>query len=386
MGRWIDRQQARYRYRQALTQMRRGNLDQALTTLRRALGHHPHPAEIYTELGKVYWQAGALEQALEQFTQAIALAPDNLRALGNRGLLYCQRGQEELALADWQRALACQPDHPLIHYNRGLLYLGRRQYSAALADLDAAIAANPNLAEAYWHRGQAHEALGQLEAAAQDWELALCNDLNLDQARLKLAALHQAHRDRLLAEHLQLGLGLKAIAVAVQHRDDSLLIQIERPVGVGLNYFTLPDKIRALLLDWPLEEVESFELLGQVQNQRVVEWRGHYKLFQGQPCPPARWHQVLLTAFVIFPPLGIPALACAMNLRQAYRRGDYRSAQRAAKTVQGLCRAGGIASLLLLTLAAGHWGYQRLYDLPEAMAAPTQRAEPKPMPSAGPDT
>ncbi|PSN20008.1 hypothetical protein C7271_04440, partial [filamentous cyanobacterium CCP5] len=96
--------------------------------------------------------------------------------------------------------------------------------------------------------------------------------------------------------------------------------------------------------------------------------------FQGQPCPPARWHRVLLTAFVIFPPLGIPALACAMNLRQAYQRGDYLAALRASKAIQGLCRAGGIASLTLVTLLVGYWGYQRLYGEPEASAAPAQLA------------
>ncbi|PSR19810.1 hypothetical protein C8255_00090 [filamentous cyanobacterium CCP3] len=369
---WLRRQQARYRYRQALTLIRQGNVDAALGVLPQALDGYPYPADIHIELGKAHWQMEHTAAALEHFSAAIALAPTSIRAYGNRGLLYCHQGQDDLALADWQQALEHQPGHALIHYNRGLLYFRQQRYELALADFDAAIAANPNLAEAYLHRGHTHEQLGQPDAAAHDWELALCNDLNLDQARLKLHHRYQAHRDRALSQRLQTELGLQHITVVAHHQDDSLRIQIHRPVGVGLNYFTLPNQIRALIIKWQLDEVQSFELTGQVQDQPVVEWRGSYKLFQGQPCPPARWHRVLLTAFVIFPPLGIPALACAMNLRQAYQRGDYLTALRASKAIQGLCRAGGIASLTLVTLLVGYWGYQRLYGEPEASAAPAQ--------------
>ncbi|WOD40859.1 tetratricopeptide repeat protein [Nodosilinea sp. E11] len=369
---WLRRQQARYHYRQALTQTRKGNVDAALKALPQALSHHPNPADIHLELGKVYWQAGSLDTALAAFTEAIAHDPSNVRAYGNRGLLHCQQGHDELALADWQRALEHQPGHALIHYNRGLLHLRHQHYTAALADLDAAIAANPNLAEAYLHRGHLHETLGEAEAAIRDWELALCNDLNLDQARIKLHHYHQANRDRLIAQRLQAGLALKHITVTAQQDDDRLHIQVHRPVGVGINYFTLPDRLRTLMISWQMDDIHSFDLTGQVQEQDVVEWRGSYKLFQGQPCPPARWSRVLLTAFLIFPPLGIPALACAMNLRQAYQRGDYLTALRASKAIQGLCRAGGIISLTLVTMLVGYWGYQRLYGPPEASASPLE--------------
>ncbi|MBW4463507.1 MAG: tetratricopeptide repeat protein [Nodosilinea sp. WJT8-NPBG4] len=373
---WLRRQQARYRHRQALAQMRKGNVEVALTVLPQALDHSPCPADIHIELGKAHWQIGEMTAALEYFSAAIALDPTSMRAFGNRGLLHCQQGREDLALADWHQALQHQPGHALIHYNRGLLYFRQQDYAAALADFDAALDANPNLAEVYLHRGHVHEQLGQTAAAAHDWELALCNDLNLDQARLKLHHLQQVHRDRALSQRLQAELGLRQIVVEVEHQEGHLHIQIYRPVGVGLNYFTLPSQIRDLLVSWQMDDIYSFDLTGQVQDQSTVEWRGHYKVFQGQPCPPARWHRVLLTAFVIFPPLGIPALAYAMNLRQAYQQGDYLGALRASKAIQGLCRAGGIISLTLVTMLGGYWGYQRLYGPPEASAAPVELTKP----------
>ena len=380
---WLRRQQARYYYRRALTEIGKGNLQAALQVLPQALDHHPRPADIQVELGKVQWQSGCEAAALAHFTAAIALDPTCAKAYGNRGLLYCQQGQDGLALDDWAIALRHQPHHALIHYNRGLLYLRQQRYDAALADFSQAIAANPNLAEAYLHRGHAYEQMGQPAAAARDWALALCNDLNLGQARVKLYDMQQAERDRLLSERLQTGLKLDAIAVVAQAKEGALSIQLQRPVGVGINYFTLPDQIRALLISWQLDHIHSFDLTAQAQDR--VEWQGHYKLFQGQPCPPARWHRVLLTAFVIFPPLGIPALACAMNLRQAYRRGDYLTALRASKAIHGLCQAGSAISLTLALTVLGCWGYQRIYGssedsaaaLPQSQLAPAE-ASPKP--------
>lgn len=39
---WWRCQQARYRYRQALNQIRKGNVDAALAVLSQALDHYPH--------------------------------------------------------------------------------------------------------------------------------------------------------------------------------------------------------------------------------------------------------------------------------------------------------------------------------------------------------
>ncbi|NJL45840.1 MAG: tetratricopeptide repeat protein [Leptolyngbyaceae cyanobacterium SM2_3_12] len=376
---WFLKQQARYCYRQALVQVRKGNLGVALETLPNALDHHPYPADIHVELGKTHWQQGSTEAALSHFTQAIQADPTNVKAYGNRGLLYYQRGETEKALTDWNQALKHQPDHVLIHFNRGLLYFHQQNYPAALADFDRAIANDPNLAEAYLHRGNVHEQLGDWAGAAHDWELALCNDLNLTQARLKLNQLQKAYQDYNLSQRLQAGLGLEPLEIKAQHLEDEINIEVYRPLGVGINYFTLPDQVRALLLTWQLSEVRKFKLTARVKAQDVVEWQGSYGLFQGKPCPPARWQMVLLMAFVIFPPLGIPALVYAVNLRQAYQRGDYLTALRASKIIQSLCRTGGIISLTLATLVVGYGGYQRLQDSSPPALEPLSRPE-QPLP------
>lgn len=369
---WFLKQHARYRYRRALDQVRKGNLGVALETLPNVLDHHPCPADIHIALGKTHWQAGQPEAALDHFTRAILEDPASVKAYGNRGLLYYQRGRESQALDDWNRALEHQPGNALIHYNRGLLYLKQERYQEALADFNQAITANPNLAEAYLHRGNLREHLGDWDGAVYDWELALCNDLNLSHARLKLQEAKKAYRDHDLSSRLKAGLQLEGIELEAQLKGDEIDINLYRPLGVGMNYFTLPDRVRMLLSNWQILGIRRFHITARVAHQHLVEWQGSYALYQGQPCPPARWRSVLLTAFVIFPPLGIPALVYAMNLHQAYRRGDYLTALRASRTIQALCRTGGVMTLVLTTLLTGYWGSQQVYEWLKVQAESAQ--------------
>lgn len=369
---WFLKQQARYRYRRALAQVRKGNLGVALETLPNALDHPPSPADIHVTLGKTHWQAGQPDAALDHFSRAIAEDPTNVKAYGNRGLLHYQRGEASQALEDWNRALEHQPGNALIHYNRGLLYLHQKQYPEALTDFDQAIVANPNMAEAYLHRGDLREHLGDWAGAVHDWELALCNDLNLAPARNKLQEAKKAYRDYDLSRRLKGGLEFEQVEVEAEQQGDEIQIDIYRPLGVGINYFSLPNQVRALLANWQILGVRRFHITARVTNQDVVEWQGSYALYQGQPCPPARWRSVLLTAFLIFPPLGIPALVYAINLKQAYRRGDYLTALRASRTIQALCRAGGVMTLTLITLLTGYLGIQQAYDWLTSQAEASQ--------------
>jgi tetratricopeptide (TPR) repeat protein len=371
---WFLKQQARYRYRRALDQVRKGNLGVAIDTLPNALDHHPDPAAIHVTLGKTHWQAGHPDAAMEHFNRAIAADPNNVRAYGNRGLLHSLQGQADQALADWHQALQHEPNNALVHYNRGLLYVQQQQYSAALEDFDRAIASNPNLAEVYLHRGNVHQQLGHVWAAAQDWQLALCNDLNLAEARLKLQQAQITIKNAHLSQRLKAGLEFEAVEITAEYHNDEMVIEVYRPLGVGINYFTLPNQIRTLLLTWQLPGVRKFQLTARVKDQDVVELQGSYGLFRGQPCPPTRWQSVLLTTFLICPPLGILALVYAMNLHQAYRRGDYLTALRASKAIQALCRAGGGITLGLAILLTVAWGGQRLYRQfnPEPAASPSE--------------
>lgn len=357
---WIQRQQARYRYRRGLDAASKGAISKAIETLMLATRHHPYPAQVYLALGNAYWQQERLEDAKAAFSQAIVCENTCERAYGNRGILHMMLNQPEAALADWEEGLAYNPNSSLLHYNRSLFYLQHGQPKAALADLNAALTANPNLAEAYFHRGNLRRDQGNWTEAIADWELALCNDLRLDQARLCLMQARQDFQENALTQKIQQAIEAPELTVKVQQNGSQLDIAIKRPKGIGVNYMTLPERIRSKLVSLLIPGIWRFKLTGQVGEQGLPEWQQIYTLYKNLPCPPTHWRTACLTALLLFPPFGIPALVCAFRVRQAYRRGDYPTAVQASHTTRALCMTGSALMSLLLIFILGYLGTTRL--------------------------
>lgn len=385
---WIRGQQARYAYRRGLDSVRKGNDKAAIACFTEALEHHPRPAEVYVTRGVTYWQSGDVEKALEDFTQATYRDARLIKAYGNRGLLRYELGDEQGALADWQQALAVRPADAGVRYNRALLFIQKGDYSAALADLNQALEANPNLAEAYYHRGNVRYELGDAEGAVEDWELALCNDLRLGEARDRLQQVQRHSVKAQLSRRLQTALKPHGVKVDVQQSGSRLDIDVRRPKGTGINYFTLPNLIRKKLIDWQLPGVRQFRLTGQVDDQTLPEWQQVYSLYQGQPSPPAHWKLAWSTALMIFPPLGIPALIYAQRVGESYRQGDYPAALQASKTARALCLTGIAITTTITSLGLGYWGVTRLQSLglgrnemPKAYLLPSTELKQLPLPA-----
>ncbi|MBD0267591.1 MAG: tetratricopeptide repeat protein [Cyanobacteria bacterium Co-bin8] len=376
---WSRGQVARYRYRQGLDFVRKGDYEAAIAALTAALNHHPRPAQIYITRGIARWQAGDLQNALTDFTEATQDQELGAKAYGNRGLLRYQLGDEQSALADWAQAIAVGPRDARVYYNRALLFIQKGRYSEALADLNQALTINPNLAEAYYHRGNVCYELQDTERAIADWELALCNDLRLEQARLRLQQVQQNPLDD-LGQKLQSALTVQQVRVAVSQSGNQLDIDIRRPKGKGVNYFTLPELIRNRLIDWQVPGIRKFRIIGKVEEQSLPEWQQVYTLYQGQPSPPAYWRLASLTTLLIFPPLGIAAMVYAYRVGESYRRGDYPLALQASKTVKALCLIGIGLMGSIGVMALGYLGFTQLKTLRSGPEQPRQALLPQALP------
>jgi tetratricopeptide (TPR) repeat protein len=359
---WSQGQVARYRYRQGLDLVRKGNHEAAIATLTTALAHHPRPAQIYITRGIAHWQAGDERNALADFTRATPDPKLGAKAYGNRGLLLYQLGDEKGALADWEQALAVGPKDARVYFNRALLFIQKKRYPEALADLNQALETNPNLAEAYYHRGNVRNELQDAAGAIADWELALCNDLRLEQARVRLQQVQQNPLDD-LGQKLQSALTVQQVSVEVSQSGNQLDIDIRRPKGKGVNYFTLPELIRSRLIAWQVPGIRKFRIIGKVEDQSLPEWQQIYTLYQGQPKPPAYWRLAGLTTLLFFPPLGIAALVYAYRVGESYRRGDYPLALQASKTVKALCLTGIGVMGSIGVMALGYLGYIQVKSL-----------------------
>ncbi len=288
-----------------------------------------------------------------------------------RGLLRQKSGNEAGALADWSAAIAHWPHYPEPHYQRALAHLGQGHHSKALADLDAALTGNPTMAQAYMQRGNLRHQLGNIPEAIADWELAACNDYTLKSAQQKLASIHQATYDAKLSAVLEKPLAAKGLSAEVTHHGTQLDIYIHRPLGTGVNYYTLPDLIRKHLVPLHLANVEKFQLIGHLADVSRPDWQQSYDLYKNQPCPPSNW-QAAFSTLVVFPPFGIPAFIQAAQVKRLYNRGQYVEALSASKAVKGLCVAGSVTLGFCTLLPLGYAAYDSMKEEPTFRVATKQ--------------
>jgi len=91
--------------------LRRGELQKALSKLKKARAQAPDNANTQMMLGVVYSRLDKPALARDGFERAVELTPDNSQALNNYGKFLCQRGEFDRAGELFQRA-ADNPSYP----------------------------------------------------------------------------------------------------------------------------------------------------------------------------------------------------------------------------------------------------------------------------------
>lgn len=358
MHSWYARQQARLAYRRGCTLARQGSHRSAISMLSNALAAHPDVATVYLARGLSHRALGGLDSAAEDFMAAIGCAKDPAEAYFQHGKLFCDQGNTSAAVDDWQQAITTNPNHANAHYQLGLVQASAADFAAALASFNQVLAINPNWAEVYLNRGNVRQQLGDLEGATADWQLAVLNDACLTERVPQVAK-----TDGLAPIKTILQEALHPIEVTLKQQGKTLEIALNRQVGEGVSYFSLPNQIRDLLLPLELSEITQFSLVGYVGNVRGPEWEKSYDLYKNQPCPPCHW-PTALAAIVTFPPVGVTALLYASQVKRFYRQGQYPDALRASKAVRRLSLVGTGAMCLLASLPLGYTAIKSIQNEP----------------------
>jgi protein O-GlcNAc transferase len=150
-----------------------------------AKGAAPDSAEGCFRLGSELAQRGQLDQAIALLRRAVELAPHGAGAYHNLASAYRDRGDAPAALAAYREAARLDPRFAEAHYGVGLMLMGERRYEDALASLRSAIKLNPRLAEARFQAGNAHMGLGDWQAALAELKAAI--DVRPDYAEARWA-------------------------------------------------------------------------------------------------------------------------------------------------------------------------------------------------------
>ena len=176
-----------------------GQLQEAVTSYRRAIAMRQDFVEAYINLGTTVLTLGRPEEAAALYRQAIAFAPGNAMAHGNLGKVLQDLGRIEEAVAAHRTAAALEPSDATIQANLGAALLERKDWTESAAVTRNAIALAPdnamahaNLAGALLCLGRHDEALAACRLATEKHPYGAAIHSSLGGTMLELGVLPEA--------------------------------------------------------------------------------------------------------------------------------------------------------------------------------------------------
>ena len=124
------------------------------------------------QLGLTCIQKGDFNQAILYLNKAIELDPTDPVLYSNRGAAFATKGRNDQAISDWTKALEINPKYRSAYYNRGRTFCVMKQYDKAISDLDKVLETDRTHARAYYERGIAHYEKSQYDLALSDFNKA----------------------------------------------------------------------------------------------------------------------------------------------------------------------------------------------------------------------
>lgn len=130
----------------------RGQVDEAISLISRAIQSDPKSAFAHNNLGVILCTTGDFDAGIAAYKRAIAIKPDYPVALSNLGAALTNKNMPDESVAQCKRAILLAPDYPEAHYNlaSALHLLGKS--SDARAHFEKAVTLNPNYADAQFAR------------------------------------------------------------------------------------------------------------------------------------------------------------------------------------------------------------------------------------------
>lgn len=133
---------------QGIEHHQRGQLPQAETLYRQALGGNPQHAQAMQLLAVVCDQSGRSAEAVHLFQQAIKLAPQQAAPLRNMAQAYRRLGYDVGAEKALRQSIALQPDFYDAHLTLAMVLRSQGRSSEALTACDTALGLRPGALDA----------------------------------------------------------------------------------------------------------------------------------------------------------------------------------------------------------------------------------------------
>ena len=120
------------RYQTVADQIKQGNTDDAITSLKEILSSNPNDLIALSMSGSAHMRAGDEDEAFNYFEAAIKVDPDSFSAHGDLAFAAMKCGQSDRAIIHFEKALEIKPDYyPAWNFIEAL-YFQKRDYAAAV--------------------------------------------------------------------------------------------------------------------------------------------------------------------------------------------------------------------------------------------------------------
>lgn len=174
-----------------MAQLRAGEHDKAVRTLRELIANHDTHAErtdLWLSLADAYEQQGLIDKAKETYLHVRRMDPNHVQPWTKLGELAWADGDLAAALTAAERSIALAPQRHEGYLLAGLVHQRRQKSAAALEMFDLAAERASDNAEPVLLRGIMLQRAGRLDEAAKAYAEALRRDPNDDRASSLLAA------------------------------------------------------------------------------------------------------------------------------------------------------------------------------------------------------
>ena len=162
---------ARHFYEKGTDYLREGNLDEAITTLTKAIALKHNYSKAYNNRGLAYYRQDKDIQAEKDFLKAIQFNPNDEKAYNNVAIVLCKQEQYDQALVYLNQAIVLMKEteryHADVYNNLAFVCMKKGMYKEAI--------------EAY---NQAHRIIGNKNtdlSDGYDGETILRDQITLDQ-------------------------------------------------------------------------------------------------------------------------------------------------------------------------------------------------------------
>jgi Mg2+-importing ATPase len=173
----------------------KGDLDQALADLGKALRLDPKSERALLGRASIYLATGKLDHAIADYDAAISAYSKSPAAFFGRGEAYRAKNDFDRAIADYDKALELDKNFVAVHGSRARAYRDKGDISKALANFDDAVRLEPKTALTHIERGSLYQVAGDLDRAIADYDQAIEIDPNAASVFVMLAAAYRAKHD-----------------------------------------------------------------------------------------------------------------------------------------------------------------------------------------------